>query len=91
MPNRVLPEDCGTTRVNPFPMLLSWVTVGSCARPCVPDAPVDPRRRVPRHRGPGMDRYERSTVRGTGLSTLDAPTVAWSDLRRPFPWTRQRG
>ena len=32
-----------------------------------------------------MDRYERSTAHGTGRSTLDAPTVAWSDLKRPFP------
>ena len=50
-----------------------------------PDAPVDLRRRVPRHRGPAMDRYEGFLARGTRRSTLDALTVAWSDLRRPFP------
>ena len=49
-----------------------------------PDGPVDLRRWVPRHRRPGMDRYERFPAHDTGRSTLDAHTTAWSALRRPL-------
>ena len=53
----------------------------------VPDGPVDLGRRVPRHRGPGMDRYEAYASRFPGRSTLDSPTAAWNGLRRHVPYT----
>ena len=51
--------------------------------PRFPDVPVDPRKRVPRHRGRRMDRYEGFPARGTGRSTPNAHAVAPSGPKCP--------
>ena len=46
------------------------------APPVSPDAPLDLRRRVPRHRDSGMGTYEGYTSSGTGRSTFYPTTTA---------------
>ena len=63
--------------------VVSFACLQDTRFPRVPDVPVDPRKRVPRHRGRRMDSYEGFPARGTFGSTPNAHAVAPSGPKCP--------